>query len=662
MTFTRRAEFSLILQIVVLALVLRVIGYATAPNGWRDDELSNALVISQHVLDGEIRLYYDDASGHEGLYHWMQAGTMALFGETVAGIRGVSIFLGTLGVLLTYVLARRLYDPVTAAIAAIALAFSFWSLMYSRSGQRHISVTVTTLLSFWLLWGALRNSDAFEYEWRNRIGHYALAGLVMGIGFYTYFASRGVPLIIIGWLAYLFIWRRKTFRQVWPGVGLTLLIAAILAAPLISILRAQPDAEARVAELAAPIYEARDGDFSLLGEYTLTTLAMFTHDGDSEVLYNIPHRPVFGVLGGILFWAGVLIALIRSFGTQRDPRAAFLLLWLFAGLAPGALSVPAASLGHTILAQPVAMIFPALAITSAGGWLASQPGDTKQQAQAAILSAMLLFLGWEAIRGINDYWRVWPADSFNRVLHHSDLHEAADWLNQNTETRDVAIGSFLTEQWDQQAFRIDLEGDDWRVRAYDPRRAVLFVPTGGLTVTPRHFEAEMPESLASFAATMRHTNTMRDLEPPPHELSEQDALANFHNNLSVMFAEYTLFTDSATLEVETCWHVNDQIELPPRPLFSKPPAPDEDDRHRLATTIQLLDDDGVQVAGTDGLGVDAYTLFSGDAFCQLDSLSLVDVPPGTYSLILGLYDPLTGERILTSHNLDTLHIDTVSLP
>ena len=662
MTFTRRAELSLIIQIVLLALVLRVVGHAQAPNGWRDDELSNALVVSQHVLDGEVRLYYDDASGHEGMYHWMQAGTLALFGETVAGIRGVSILLGTLGVLLTYLVARRLYDPVTAAIAAIALALSFWSLMYSRSGQRHISVTVTTLLSFWLLWGALRDSDAFEYDWRKRIGQFVLAGLVMGVGFYTYFASRGVPLIVIGWLAYLLIWRPNTFRQIWPGVALSLVVAAILAAPLINILRTQPEAEARVAELAAPIYAARDGDFSLLGEYTLTTLAMFTHNGDSEVLYNVPHRPIFGILGGILFWAGVLLALIRTFGPQRDPRTAFLLLWLFAGLAPGVLSVPAASLGHTILAQPVSMIFPALAITSAGEWLVSQPGDSKQQAQAAILSAMILFLGWEAVRAINDYWRVWPADSFNRVLHHSDLHEAAPWLNENAETRDVAIGSFLTERWDQQAFRLDLEGDDWRVRVYDPRRVALFVRTGGLTIIPSYFEDEIPETLASYADTMRHTNTIRDLEPPPHDLTEQDAVVNFYNNLSVMFAGYDQDTDSALLEVQTCWRVIDHIELPPRTLLSKPPAPDEDDSPRLATTIQLLAEDGAQVAGADGLGVDPYTLYPDDTFCQLDNLSLSDVPAGNYTLILGLYDPLTSERILTSHNRDTFTIATIPLP
>jgi hypothetical protein len=47
-----------------------------------------------------------------------------------------------------------------------------------------------------------------------------------------------------------------------------------------------------------------------LSRYSLITLGMFTHEGDEEWLYNIPHRPVFGIVGGILFWAGVGIAAI----------------------------------------------------------------------------------------------------------------------------------------------------------------------------------------------------------------------------------------------------------------------------------------------------------------------------------------------------------------
>ncbi|MCZ7666284.1 MAG: glycosyltransferase family 39 protein [Chloroflexi bacterium] len=81
----------------------------SVPPGWRDDELINSLVISQHVLDGEWAVYYPDASGHEALYHALNAIFLALFGATVWGIRYLSVLLGTLTVALTYRFGKKLF-------------------------------------------------------------------------------------------------------------------------------------------------------------------------------------------------------------------------------------------------------------------------------------------------------------------------------------------------------------------------------------------------------------------------------------------------------------------------------------------------------------------------------------------------------------------------
>ena len=45
-----RKEVWALLGVLALALLLRVAGHWYAPLGWRDDELSNGLVVSQHVL------------------------------------------------------------------------------------------------------------------------------------------------------------------------------------------------------------------------------------------------------------------------------------------------------------------------------------------------------------------------------------------------------------------------------------------------------------------------------------------------------------------------------------------------------------------------------------------------------------------------------------
>ncbi|MEJ2150295.1 MAG: hypothetical protein P8Z40_12560 [Chloroflexota bacterium] len=98
------------------------------------------------------------------------------------------------------------------------------------------------------------------------------------------------------------------------------------------------------------------------------------------------------------------------------------------------------------------------------------------------------------------------------------------------------------------------------------------------------------------------------------------------------------------LEVVSGWRVARDLDLPPFHLLSKPPAPDEDDTPRLAIFVQLLDGSGQRVAGADGLSVDPYTLRPGDAFYQRFVVDLAEVPPVSYRLTAGLYDPATGDR------------------
>ncbi len=87
-------ELALIVTITLLAFGLRLWQLEATPPGWRDDEIINSLVISQHVLDGDWAVYYADASGHEALYHALNAIFLGLFGATIWGIRYLSVHLG----------------------------------------------------------------------------------------------------------------------------------------------------------------------------------------------------------------------------------------------------------------------------------------------------------------------------------------------------------------------------------------------------------------------------------------------------------------------------------------------------------------------------------------------------------------------------------------
>ncbi len=706
---TNRHAKILIITLTFLAFALRLWHLGGMPPGWRDDELINSLVISQRVLDGEWAVYYADASGHEALYHVLNAIMLGLFGANWVGIRLLSAILGTLAVPLTWLLGRKLFNNTAGLLAAAGLAFSFWSLMYSRIGLRHILTPLLTLLAFYFFWRALKRPATdhrppiTDYrspitDHRSPITDYGIAALFTGLGFYTYFASRGVPLILLAFTVYLALVDWPLFRRNWRGIGLMFGVTAALALPLFLTLQRQPESEARVAELAVPLVEARQGNFEPLQRHVIATLSMAHADGDDEWLYNIPHRPVFGPIAAIFFWAGVAIAawytlqgIVLGIGycVLRKPSpchpvtlspchpSAFLLIWWLAGISPGFISVPPASLGHTILAQPAFFMLaalpvwrlaargrlghsgrrenflrPAEKIPHAAGFGMRFPGSLaslKRTSGIAITGLGLLLLLSIVGRDLPDYFVEWPRRGMVRFLYRADIREVAAYLNARPELTDVGITGLLAGPWDKVALEIDLdEGTAVSPRWYNPQRAILLNPPLSFRGYPDVAEAyeNAFRQVANGAQAGYYSLERVEMGIPAGER------VCFQNGLCLIAANY----DPGTGRLELGFAVARELDLPPNPLISNPPPPGVYSGPRLLAFGQLLDADGNFLAGDDGLWVDPYTLRPGDVFLQQHWPQLPEgAQPAT--AVFGLYDPMSGQRILTEDGRDYLSLE-----
>jgi hypothetical protein len=102
--------------------------------------------------------------------------------------------------------------------------------------------------------------------------------------------------------------------------------------------------------------------------------------------------------------------------------------------------------------------------------------------------------------------------------------------------------------------------------------------------------------------------------------------------------------------------VRQPLRLPPIPVISNPPPPGVYAGPRLHVFVHALDEGGQKVAGDDGLWVDPLTLQPGDRFLQWHYLSAGEGRQPA-AMRLGLYDPMTGERILTEDGRDHLSFD-----
>jgi len=388
---------------------------------------------------------------------------------------------------------------------------------------------------------------------------------------------------------------------------------------------------------------------------------MFHTDGDDEWLYNVAHRPVFGPLGAALFFGGLLLTIVRALplrlGGRADPRYAFLLIWLAGALAPGALAVPAASLGHTLLALPVTYFFPALAIVAGARWLRERSSFVTRHPLLVLylsLATGLLLLGSESYRGLRDYFHYWPQRGFVRLLHYADYRDVARYLNEQdgglgTGAAGLAVGGALVEPWEQKALEIDLQARA-RARWFDPRRA-LVSPAGGGSLVLTVFPELDPLLLPLRDGPLRvQTTTFAVYDAPALSLGE--GAIHFDNGLA-LHGVVAHHVEGDQLIWITTWEVERSLDLPPNPLLSKPPPPGVPAGPRLAIFAHLLEADGAYVTGQDGLGVDPYTLEPGDRFAHLHRLTLpaeglhptpVERSDEGYQVRLGLYDPRTGQR------------------
>lgn len=659
-----RREWLVIASLGALALLLRVVALGRVPPGVRFDELVN-VQMADHVYAGEWPIYFQEAWGHEPLYHYLHAAGMWLLGKTVLGLRITSVLLGTLGVLTAYLAMRRLFGRGDAALAALLLATSFWSLMYSRIGLRHISLPPWIGLAAYCTWRGLEAPR----ENRRRVGPwFALAGLSLGAMLYTYFASRVVPLIFAAFLLYLLAYHRGMLRGRWWGLALAGLLTVAVATPLALYLRAHPELEQRLGQVSGGLLGAlRAGNLAAGLKVVARTLGMFSIRGDPEWLYNISGRPVLDPLTSLAFYVGLGTSVWR----WRDARRAFLLLWLALGLAPSLLSWPPGSLGHTIVAQPATFGLVALGIRELWTWSGRRTGHWLRVGTRSLVIAMpVVFAGLN----VYDYAVRWPRYPEVRHEYQAPITAVARHLARHPEVRPAAVSAPYVDYWNPWSkMNFDLYAGEAgaEVRWFNGEQAfVVRSAPGSYTYLPDQLLLRS-ELAPPFAALLA-----RGAVPvaPHNDRQVEDKLALYHwLDTSAVGEQVEAVSGAPAWASPETAYVPGTTEAQRTPLsmplnfqrlallgyrYGPEARPGAEwqvttywrvlraDAAPLAVFVHLIDGDQVVRASWDGFQVAAAGLQEGDLIVHLHTLSLpADLAPGTWRVEVGIYSPQTLERL-----------------
>jgi 4-amino-4-deoxy-L-arabinose transferase-like glycosyltransferase len=413
---SKQTRIWLLSGILIIATFLRFYHFTTVPPGLYPDEAIDGNNAAEVVATEHSQVFYVEDNGREGLYVNIIAIELAVaqhFGHLAHEpwvIRLPAAIAGVLTVLGLYLLASELFGAEVALLAAFLLATSVWHIIFSRIGFRAI---LAPLLLTWTVWLMIKMYKASAEKNSSRRAAYwyaVIAGIVFGLGFYTYIAYRVAPLLLL-----LFIPFFKKYSDFWKRSAAFVVVAFIVAAPIGWYFIKHPsDFFGRTSEIS--VSSAGNPVIATLVN-VVKTAAMFNFSGDQNWRQNISGAPELFWPVGIIFLLGIGWAIywliknrqerksgVEVFSTAPDNRFALWLIFLWFALAFLPVVLSNEGIPHAL--RSILMIPPAMMLAALGGiWI--YRAMEKYWGATAARTIGVLFLIACAVFAYVDYFIIW---------------------------------------------------------------------------------------------------------------------------------------------------------------------------------------------------------------------------------------------------------------
>ncbi|MGD1996192.1 MAG: glycosyltransferase family 39 protein [Anaerolineae bacterium] len=419
----------LFLVVIALAATLRVIALGRIPPGLYHDEARNGLD-ALGVLSGHWPVYFAANRGREPLFIYLSTVPLGLLGRTPAALRLAAAIIGTLTIPATVLWARSWFGQRVGLLSGAVLGVMLWHVHLSRVAFRAVTLPLLVALALWLGTRAWRS---------RRRGLWLLAGLLYGACFYTYLAVRFTPFVLAAWAGVLAL--RKRLKQLWPGAawfglgaGVALVPLAAYAAGHWDVVMGRPGA----VSVFNPLINRGDLAGTLL-RHLGRTLEMFFVQGDTIPRHNLPGRPVFDPVLGLMMLVGVAWAIAQARGRLAP---ALLLVWVGVMLMPTWLAEDAPHFLRAVGVLPLLAVLPGLGIEGLWRWL-----ERRGRATWGIACALLVLM-----IGLG-------STTYDYFIRYPGQEEARYFFEEAATSLAADVNDFLGSGW---------PGEGWAVQAQDP--------------------------------------------------------------------------------------------------------------------------------------------------------------------------------------------------
>lgn len=346
-----------LLIIFVIALCLRFVNLDSIPPGLNWDEVShgyNAYSILKTGSDewgqflplANFRAYGDYPLP---LYMYLAIPSISIFGLNEFSIRFPSALLGTLTVLVVYLLSKEIFKNKNAALmSAFLLAMSPWGILPSRQVIQSTPAIFFLSLGFLFLIKGLHGKGIFNI----------LGAVSLGLSAYAYHNTRILAPFLL--TSFCIFFREKIFQNIQKYL-FPLIILCIFFIPLVQIIffgegaaRANwvsiidqgainqlnesrtlsklPDPLPRLI-FNRPVYFVSKLAQNYIGYFDPIYLGI---EGGTQYQFSIPHIGIVYPIELPFFYLGIVILLINIIKSENEKK--FLLCWLFLSPLPAAIT------------------------------------------------------------------------------------------------------------------------------------------------------------------------------------------------------------------------------------------------------------------------------------------------------------------------------------
>ncbi|MBI5053878.1 MAG: glycosyltransferase family 39 protein [Chloroflexi bacterium] len=620
-----RKTFFVLAAITAGAALVRYWQIESLPPGQWNDQ-AHATYLALEILSGKrFPVYATDLQGYDVAFQWLLAAWMAVFGFNYHAARFLSALVGTLTVPITFFSLRKIYTAhprrdLLAMCAALLLAFSVWHIVKSRIGLEVVMVSTASIaLPALIVWAWQRN------VWLP----FALAGVALGASQYIYPAARILPLQAL--IVFLIFGYGQSFKRLLKFGFIFLVAALIVYAPLGWFFLNNPEWFLK----RATTVSGTDGGLTLYATNLFNTLLSLNIVGDMNTRHNVPGRPVFDLVESAWMFVGVSVLLYQW---RKHWRSHTLLIGgIIIGFLPAILSTDSPHFGRAIGAVPFLVIVPALGLTTTFDlW-----GRRRWVRWLIVIS-----LAASPVITLYDYFVRYPREP--RLF---EEFETGLWLlNQNASRaaqNGIAYLILDDEGLSHYGTRLNRELTKGDLRLVNGAKCLAYPARTDAPLTFAAMRLWTPSVRAQSpqAATTNIVNESTGelygviFKVPAGQTSSagaSKALATFGDQFDLLdVATKDDYVSGQTALITLRWRTL-------RPSLT-----------RYTTFVHLAAHDKPLVAGVDGepCGASYPTdVWHKDEVVQYDlALQLPnDLPLGNYSVMIGMYNTATGERLAAS--------------